>query len=225
MRKILIADDEPNLLATLKFNFEKEGYSVLTATDGEEAVASIRQYHPDLLLLDLMLPRLNGMEVCRIVRRESSLPIIMLTAKTDEVDRVLGLEVGADDYVTKPFSIKELTARVRAQLRRASESPIQVAEVLTAGNIHLDVGKRLVTRAGTPLDLRPKEFDLLHALMRNKGRVLTRNQLLEAVWGYAAYGQTRTVDVHVGRVREHIETDPARPAHIITVRGVGYRFV
>lgn len=225
MRKILIADDEPNLVATLKFNLEKEGYGVLTAEDGEQAVASVRQYHPDLLVLDLMLPRLSGMEVCRIVRRESSLPIIMLTAKTDELDRVLGLEIGADDYVTKPFSIKELVARVRAQLRRASESPIQVSEVLSAGEILLDAGKRQVTRSGLPVELRPKEFDLLHVLMRNRGRVLTRNQLLEAVWGYSAYGQTRTVDVHVGRVREHIEEDPAHPAHIITVRGVGYRFV
>jgi DNA-binding response OmpR family regulator len=225
MRKILIADDEPNLVATLKFNLEKEGYGVLTAADGEEAVASVRQEHPDLLVLDLMLPRLSGMEVCRVVRRESSLPIIMLTAKADEVDRVLGLEVGADDYVTKPFSVKELIARVRAQLRRASESPIQVSEVLTAGDIHLDAAKREVTRAGTPLEMRPKEFDLLHVLMRNRGRVLSRNQLLEAVWGYAAYGQTRTVDVHVGRVREHIEGDPARPSYIVTVRGVGYRFV
>jgi DNA-binding response OmpR family regulator len=172
-----------------------------------------------------MLPRLNGMEVCRIVRRESSLPIIILTAKTDEVDRVLGLEIGADDYVTKPFSIKELLARVRAQLRRASESPIQVSEVITAGDIELDAGKRQVTRHGEVLKLRPKEFDLLHVLMRNRGRVLTRNQLLEAVWGYAAYGQTRTVDVHVGRVREHIEEDPAQPTHIVTVRGVGYRLV
>lgn len=225
MRKILIADDEPNLVATLQFNLEKEGYTVLTAADGEQAVASVRQYHPDLLVLDLMLPRLSGMEVCRIVRRESSLPIIMLTAKTDEVDRVLGLEVGADDYVTKPFSVKELIARVRAQLRRASESPIQVSEVLTAGDLQLDAGKRLVTRSGVPVDLRPKEFDLLHVLMRNRGRVLTRNQLLEAVWGYAAYGQTRTVDVHVGRVRDHIEENPANPAYIVTVRGVGYRFV
>lgn len=225
MRKILIADDEPNLVATLKFNLEKEGYGVLTAEDGEQAVSSVRQYHPDLLVLDLMLPRLSGMEVCRIVRRESSLPIIMLTAKTDEVDRVLGLEIGADDYVTKPFSIKELIARVRAQLRRASESPIQVSEVISAGEVQLDAGKRQVTRNGAIVELRPKEFDLLHVLMRNRGRVLTRNQLLEAVWGYAAYGQTRTVDVHVGRVREHIEEDPAHPARIITVRGVGYRFV
>jgi DNA-binding response OmpR family regulator len=225
MRKILIADDEPNLVATLKFNLEKEGYGVLTASDGEEAVASVRQEHPDLLVLDLMLPKLSGMEVCRVVRRESSLPIIMLTAKTDEVDRVLGLEIGADDYVTKPFSVKELIARVRAQLRRASESPIQVSEVLTAGDLRLDAGKREVTRSGSTLDLRPKEFDLLHVLMRNRGRVLSRNQLLEAVWGYAAYGQTRTVDVHVGRVREHIEADPAHPSYIVTVRGVGYRFV
>ena len=154
MRKILIADDEPNLVATLKFNLEKEGYGVLTAEDGEQAVASVRQYHPDLLVLDLMLPRLSGMEVCRIVRRESSLPIIMLTAKTDELDRVLGLEIGADDYVTKPFSIKELVARVRAQLRRASESPIQVSEVLSAGEILLDAGKRQVTRSGLPVELR-----------------------------------------------------------------------
>ncbi len=225
MKKILIADDEPNLVAALKFNFEKEGFGVITATDGEGALNSVRQYTPDLLVLDLMLPRLNGLEVCRIVRRESSLPIIMLTAKTDEVDRVLGLEVGADDYVTKPFSVKELTARVRAQLRRASEFPIQVAEVLTAGEIQLDAGKRQVTRKGEALALRPKEFELLRVLMRNRGRVLSRNQLLEAVWGYAAYGQTRTVDVHVGRVREHIEPNPANPSHIITVRGVGYRFV
>jgi two-component system alkaline phosphatase synthesis response regulator PhoP len=225
MRKILIADDEPNLVEILKFSLEKEGYAVVTAADGEAAVTAVRQDHPDLLVLDLMLPRLNGMEVCRIVRRESSLPIIILTAKTEEVDRVLGLEVGADDYVTKPFSIRELVARIRAQLRRAGESPISISEVLTAGDLRLDTAKREVTRAGTPVDLRPKEFDLLHVLMRNRGRVLTRSQLLETVWGYAAYGETRTVDVHVGRVRDHIEEDPAHPACIITVRGVGYRFV
>jgi DNA-binding response OmpR family regulator len=179
-----------------------------------------------LIVLDIRLPDGSGFDFCRQMRHQGiKQPIIMLTAQHEEMDKVLGLEMGADDYVTKPFSIKELVARVRAQLRRASESPIQVSEVISAGEIQLDAGKRQVTRSGAIVELRPKEFELLQVLMRNRGRVLTRNQLLEAVWGYAAYGQTRTLDVNVGRVREHIEEDPARPSRIITVRGVGYRFV
>ncbi|MEO8458509.1 MAG: response regulator transcription factor [Chloroflexota bacterium] len=223
MSRILVVDDEPTLVATVKFNLESEGYDVVSATDGEEAIAAFRNSEPDLVILDLMLGEMHGFEICRAIRKESDIPILILTARTEEVDKVVGLELGADDYMTKPFSMKELLARVRARLRRRDEPPSR-EQVLVAGPIRVDLLRREATRKGQPLSLKPKEFDLLVCLMRNRGRLLTRGQLLEMVWHYDGFDQTRTVDVHVGRLRDKIEERPASPAWIITVRGSGYRF-
>jgi DNA-binding response OmpR family regulator len=222
MSRILVVDDEPTLVATVKFNLEKEGYEVVAANDGEQALNLVRSSSPDLVILDLMLGKMHGFEVCRALRKESDVPIVMLTARTDEVDKIIGLELGADDYMTKPFSMKELLARVRARLRRRDEGPGE--QVLVAGPLKVDMLRREATRNGEALPLKPKEFDLLVCLMRNRGRLLTRGQLLEAVWHYDGFDQTRTVDVHIGRLREKIEERPANPAWIITVRGSGYRF-
>jgi len=224
VKNILIVDDEPTLLATLKYNLEREGFAVATAADGEYAVAHARANRPDLIVLDLMLPRLDGLEVCRILRRESTAPILMLTARADEVDKVVGLELGADDYVTKPFSMREVLARVRALLRRAEAPAQDDSGTFSGGNLILDMRRRVVSKGGRRLSLKPKEFDLLSHLMRNKGRVFTREQLLDQIWGYDFVGQTRTVDVHVRWLREKVEEHPSRPALLITVRGVGYRF-
>ena len=223
MPKLLVVDDEPTLVATLKFNLEREGYEVLTAADGGEALKLAREHRPDLIILDLMLQRMHGFEVCRVLRKESRVPIIMLTARTDEVDRIIGLEIGADDYVTKPLSVKELIARVRVRLRRWAEAPAE--QILVSGDVKADIVRREVTKMGTPVPLRPKEFDLLVYLMEHRGRVIDRSQLLQDVWGYNGFGQTRTVDVHVGRLRDKIEDDVNRPSQILTVRGKGYRFV
>jgi len=195
---------------------------VLTAADGGEALKLAREHRPDLIILDLMLQRMHGFEVCRVLRKESRVPIIMLTARTDEVDRIIGLEIGADDYVTKPFSVKELIARVRVRLRRWAEAPAE--QILVSGDVKADIVRREVTKEGTPVPLRPKEFDLLVYLMEHRGRVIDRSQLLQDVWGYNGFGQTRTVDVHVGRLRDKIEDDVNRPSQILTVRGKGYRF-
>ncbi|MEX0682094.1 MAG: response regulator transcription factor [Dehalococcoidia bacterium] len=222
MAKVLVVDDEPTLVATLRFNLEREGYDVLTAADGEEALNLARKSRPDLIILDLMLPRMHGFEVCRVLRKESRVPIIMLTARADEVDRIVGLEIGADDYVTKPFSVKELMARVRVRLRRWAEAPSE--QVMLSGDVRADIVRREVTKGGKAIPLRPKEFDLLVYLMENRGRVLTREQLLQEVWGYNGFDQTRTVDVHVGRLRDKIEDNIDHPLHILTVRGKGYRF-
>jgi DNA-binding response OmpR family regulator len=223
MKKILIVDDEPTLVATVKYNLEREGYQVVTAADGESGVAVAQAERPDLVILDLMLPGLDGLEVCRILRRQMTAPILMLTAKTEEVDKVVGLELGADDYVTKPFSMRELLARVRALLRRA-EAPPAEAMVLTAGDVQVDLRRREASQQAQPLLLKPKEFDLLVFFLRNRGRAFTREQLLDQVWGYDFAGDTRTVDVHVRWLREKIEDEPAKPTRLITVRGVGYRF-
>ncbi|MGQ9572769.1 MAG: response regulator [Dehalococcoidia bacterium] len=223
MKKILVVDDEPTLVATLRYNLEREGYQVSTAADGEGALSLAQAERPDLIILDLMLPGLDGLEVCRILRREMTVPILMLTAKTEEVDKVVGLELGADDYVTKPFSMRELLARVRALLRRA-ERPSTEAEVLSAGDLRVDLGKREATRRGQPLALKPKEFDLLTFFLQNRARAFTREQLLDQVWGYDFAGDTRTVDVHVRWLRQKIEDEPAKPTRLLTVRGVGYRF-
>ena len=222
MPKLLVVDDEPTLVATLRFNLEREGYEVLTAADGGEALKLAREHRPDLIILDLMLQRMHGFEVCRVLRKESRVPIIMLTARADEVDRIIGLEIGADDYVTKPFSVKELIARVRVRLRRWAEAPAE--QILVSGDVKADIVRREVTKEGTPVPLRPKEFDLLVYLMEHRGRVIDRSQLLQDVWGYNGFGQTRTVDVHVGRLRDKIEDDVNRPSQILTVRGKGYRF-
>ena len=222
-RSILVVDDERTLRETLAEGLEEEGYTVFQAADGREAVDAFRKHHPDLILLDLMLPELSGTEVCRIIRAESGVPILMLTAKSAEIDKVVGLELGADDYVTKPFSFRELLARVRALLRR-SETQAQVTESETVdlGAVRVDLAGRRLLRGGEALPVKPKAFDLLVFLIRNAGHVFTRDQLLEHVWGYDYGGETRTVDVHVHWLRAQIEADPADPVYLETVRGVGY---
>ena len=224
-QKILVVDDEPHILELVKYNLAQEGYEVLTAHDGAQAVARARDAQPDLIILDIMLPYVDGLEVCRQIRRESAVPIIMLTAKGGELERVVGLEIGADDYVTKPFSPRELVARVRAILRRttAETSPAQVGP-LRGGGLVLDPTTHEVTLDGRSVDLTAKEFELLRLLLSHPNRVFTRDFLLEHIWGYDYYGSTRTVDMHISRLREKIEDDPASPTYIVTVRGVGYKF-
>jgi DNA-binding response OmpR family regulator len=222
-RSILVVDDERTLRETLAESLEEEGYVVFQATDGREAVEAFRRHHPDLILLDLMLPELSGVEVCRIIRAESGVPILMLTAKSAEIDKVVGLELGADDYVTKPFSFRELLARVRALLRRSeAQSLAAEPETIELGAVKVDLAGRRLLRDGETLPVKPKAFDLLVFLLRNAGHVFTRDQLLERVWGYDYAGETRTVDVHVHWLRAQIEADPAEPVYLETVRGVGY---
>jgi DNA-binding response OmpR family regulator len=218
-----VVEDEPTLVATLKYNLEGDGHQVITAADGEAGLSLARSRHPDLMILDLMLPRLSGLDVCRVLRRETAMPILMLTARGDEMDKVVGLELGADDYLTKPFGMRELIARVRALLRRAEMAPGNEAEVLTVGDVQVDLRRRRATRGEAELPLKPKEFELLVFLLRNRGRAFTREQLLDQVWGYGFAGDTRTVDVHVRWLRQKIEEEPSKPARLITVRGVGYR--
>jgi DNA-binding response OmpR family regulator len=224
VKTILVADDEPTLVATLKYNLERESYGVITAADGESALAAARAHRPDLILLDLMMPGLNGLEVCRIIRRETHVPILILTARGAETDKVAGLEIGADDYVTKPFSVRELMARVRALLRRSESAPAPEASIVSSGDLTIDVRKRTVSRDGVGLALKPKEFELLSFFARNPGKAFTRDQLLNQIWGYDFAGDTRTVDVHVRWLRQKIEDEPERPTRVITIRGVGYRF-
>jgi two-component system response regulator RegX3 len=222
-RSILVVDDERTLRETLAEGLEEEGYSVFQAADGREAVEAFRRHRPDLILLDLMLPELSGTEVCRIIRAESGVPILMLTAKSAEIDKVVGLELGADDYVTKPFSFRELLARVRALLRRVdAQAQVTESETVTLGAVKVDLAGRRLLRDGEVLPVKPKAFDLLVFLLRNAGHVFTRDQLLERVWGYDYGGETRTVDVHVHWLRAQIEADPADPVLLETVRGVGY---
>jgi len=223
-QRILVVDDEPHIVELVRYNLLQEGYDVSTAGDGEAALAKVRTERPDLVILDIMLPGPDGLEVCRRLRAESAVPIIMLTAKGGELERVVGLELGADDYVTKPFSPRELVARVRAVLRRrVREVSPATQEPITVGDLHLDPATHEVTLGGRPVDLTAREFDLLRLLMRHPNRVFTRDFLLEHLWGYDFYGSTRTVDMHVSRLREKIEDDPARPTFIVTVRGVGYK--
>jgi DNA-binding response OmpR family regulator len=224
VKKILIVDDEPTLVATLRYNLESEGYSVESALDGESAVETARDIHPDLIILDIMLPGLDGLQVCRIMRRDTQAPILLLTAKVDEVDKVVGLELGADDYVTKPFSMRELMARVRALLRRAGAAESIVGKVIESGDLTVDTVARTTYRNGQPLTLKPKEFELLQHFMRHRGRAFSREELLSAIWGYDFAGDTRTVDVHISWLRHKIEDTPAKPTRLITIRGVGYRF-
>jgi two-component system OmpR family response regulator len=224
--KILVVEDDPNLLATLKYNLASEGYDVITAADGARALEVARSQQPELIILDLMLPKLSGLEVCRILRKEMTVPVMMLTAKTEEVDKIVGLEIGADDYVTKPFSMRELLARVRAILRRSAitgQKPEARPESLKIGDIEIDVSRHRAFYKKSPLDLTPKEFDLLVFLASNSGFVFNREQLLEKVWGYDYAGSTRTVDVHIRWLREKIEEDPAHPEHLLTIRGAGYK--
>lgn len=231
-RKVLIVEDEPVLLETIEYNLTRQGYEVCTAADGLAALKVARQERPDLIVLDLMLPGLDGFEVCRILRQEMSVPILMLTARADEVDKVVGLEVGADDYLTKPFSMRELMARVKALLRRvrlireelAAEGGVVGTESLTSGDLTINLTRREVLRQGDPLRLKLKEYELLVFLARHRGMVLSRDLILERVWGWDYGGGSRTVDVHIRWLREKIEPDPAHPTRIVTVRGVGYRF-
>ena len=223
---ILIVEDDVNLLETLKYNLHKEGYTIVTAVDGEQAIEIARREKPDLIILDIMLPKVNGFEVCRILRKEMTVPILMLTAKVDETDKIVGLEIGADDYMTKPFSMRELLARVRAMLRRTKMVELASAgepASLKIGNLEVDVARHQVSLSGAALELSPKEFDLLAFLAKNRGLVFNREQLLEKVWGYDYAGDTRTVDVHIRWLRQKIETNPAHPKRLVTVRGTGYK--
>jgi DNA-binding response OmpR family regulator len=224
MKTILVVDDEPTLVATLRYNLEREGYQVLSVADGESGLTMARANRPDLIILDLMLPVIDGFEVCRLLRREMTVPILMLTAKTDEVDKVVGLEIGADDYVTKPFSMRELLARVKALLRRAETAPIVDGDLLTAGDLQVDLRRREASKSGQTLVLKPKEYELLLFLLRNRGRAFTREQFLDQIWGYDFVGGTRTVDVHMRWLRQKIEDEPDKPTRLVTVRGLGYRF-
>lgn len=227
MRKILVVDDERAIVESLEYALERDGYKVLRAFDGAEALKIFRSQKPDLIILDLMLPIMSGEEVCRLVRKESSVPIIMLTAKDSEIDRVVGLEIGADDYVTKPFSIRELVARVRALFRRTSgESPPhqERKESFSVGPFVVDGERHEIRYHEEALQLPLKEFMLLELLLRNSGRVLTREIILEQIWGPNFYGDNKTVDVHIRRLRKKIEPDSVTPRFIKTVRGVGYRF-
>ena len=224
--KILIVEDDQNLLATLKYNLLKESYDVIMAIDGAQAIEIARRERPELIVLDVMLPKLSGFEVCRILRKEMIVPILMLTAKTEEIDKIVGLEIGADDYMTKPFSMRELLARVRAILRRAKmaePTPADEKTLLKINDLEIDLARHRASLREAVLNLTPKEFDLLVFLAKNKGFVFNREQLLEKVWGYDYAGDTRTVDVHIRWLRQKIETDPANPRNLLTVRGAGYK--
>lgn len=218
--KILVVDDDPAINEMLTIVLEAEGFQTSSVTDGAEAVQTFHSFGPDLILLDLMLPGMNGIDICREIRKDSAVPIVMLTAKTDTVDVVLGLESGADDYITKPFKPKELVARIRARLRRTDETP---ADVLEVGDLTVDVPQHTVTRGNQEIQLTPLEFDLLVEMARKPNQVHSREELLESVWGYRNASDTRLVNVHVQRLRSKIEHDPENPEIILTVRGVGYK--
>ncbi|SJZ43633.1 two-component system, OmpR family, response regulator VicR [Pilibacter termitis] len=226
MKKILVVDDEKPISDIVKYNLTKEGYEVVTAFDGEEAVEKVKEEEPDLILLDLMLPKMDGLEVAREVRKSYDMPIIMVTAKDSEIDKVLGLELGADDYVTKPFSNRELVARVKANLRRntitKAESENEAQGDLTIGELVIHPSAYIVSKRGEKIELTHREFELLHYLAKHLGQVMTREHLLQTVWGYDYFGDVRTVDVTVRRLREKIEDTPSRPAYLVTRRGVGY---
>ena len=223
MAKILVVDDERVLVKGIKFNLENEGYQVEVGFDGEEAVEKAREGSFDLILLDLMMPKIDGLQACMRIREFSNVPIIMLTARGEDTDKIIGFEYGADDYITKPFNLLELKARIRALLRRSGVAAQNAKTgVLTAGHITLDPGERSARRDGTPVELTAKEFDLMELLLRNPGRVYSRENLLNVVWGYEYIGDYRTVDVHVRRLREKLELDPANPQYIRTKWGVGY---
>jgi two-component system response regulator RegX3 len=222
--RVLVVEDEESFSDALSYMLRKEGYEVAVATSGPEALEEFDRNGADLVLLDLMLPGLPGTEVCRTIRQSSSVPVIMLTAKDSEIDKVVGLELGADDYVTKPFSSRELVARIRAVLRRGGEPEELLPPTLEVGPVRVDVDRHLVSVNGEAVKLPLKEFDLLEVLMRNAGRVLTRMQLIDRVWGSDYVGDTKTLDVHIKRLRAKIEEDPANPRHIVTLRGLGYKF-
>jgi two-component system response regulator RegX3 len=225
---VLLVEDEEALADSVRYNLEREGYAVVLASDGRSAMERFRAEAPALVILDLMLPEVSGLDVCRAIRSESDVPIIMVTAKDSEADKVAGLELGADDYVTKPFSMRELVSRVRANLRRvrgttAPDQPLD--DVLTGGPVRMDVPRHDVVVRGQATPFPPKEFELLETFLRRKGRLLTREYLIDTVWGADYFGDTKTLDVHVKRVRQKIEQDPHHPVHLVTVRGLGYKFV
>jgi DNA-binding response OmpR family regulator len=232
MSIILVVEDDTSLRETLVYNLKAQQFTVDAVGDGLAALETARRLHPDLILLDLMLPKLDGIEVCRILRQEMNIPIIMLTARDDEIDRVIGLEIGADDYITKPFSMRELIARVKAHLRRErlireevnSHQEVALGEVLTFGNLTINLIRREVLLDNIPIAFKPKEFDLLLFLVQHRRQALSREFLLERVWGWEFSGGTRTVDVHVHWLREKIESEPSNPSRIVTVRGSGYSF-
>jgi DNA-binding response OmpR family regulator len=232
MPNILVVEDDTSLRETLTYNLSRQEYNVQAVGDGLTALAAARNNQPDLVLLDLMLPGMDGFEVCRILRQEMNIPILILTARDDEIDRVIGLEIGADDYITKPFSMRELMARVKAHLRRerlireevGSQQDATSLNVLTFGNLTLDLTRREVLLDNAPIAFKPKEFDLLLFMAQHRRQALSRQFLLERVWGWEFGGGTRTVDVHVHWLREKIESDPSKPSRIVTVRGSGYRF-
>ncbi|WP_276210756.1 response regulator YycF [Heyndrickxia coagulans] len=226
-KKILVVDDEKPIADILQFNLTKEGYTVYCAYDGEEALEKVEEVQPDLIVLDIMLPKRDGMEVCREVRKKYNMPIIMVTAKDSEIDKVLGLELGADDYVTKPFSTRELIARVKANLRRHQQTPAAPGEEeesneIAIGSLVINPDAYVVSKRGETIELTHREFELLHYLAKHIGQVMTREHLLETVWGYDYYGDVRTVDVTVRRLREKVEDNPSHPEWIVTRRGVGY---
>ena len=236
-QKVLVVEDEPSLVDTLQYSLSRQGYDVAVSSDGAKALEVARREHPDLVILDVMLPTMDGFEVCRILRQEMSVPILMLTARTDEVDKVVGLEVGADDYLTKPFSMRELMARVKALLRRVrlvreeiasaekgEDGDAPAVERLVFPDLIIDLGRREMSYKQQLFHLKPKEFELLVFLARNRGIVMSRDLILERVWGWDYDGGSRTVDVHVRWLREKVENDPSNPTRIVTVRGIGYRF-
>jgi two-component system response regulator RegX3 len=225
MTRILIIEDEASFSDAVSFMLEKEGFDVHVEATGPAGIAAFEQRGADLILLDLMLPGMPGTDVCKTIRAKSSVPVIMLTAKDSEIDKVLGLEMGADDYITKPFSMRELVARVRAVLRRPQGvDPAEDRATIAAGPVQIDVDRHIVRIRGDVVTMPLKEFDLLEFLVRNAGRVLTRSQLIDRVWGSDYFGDTKTLDVHVKRLRAKLEADPARPQHLLTVRGLGYKF-
>ena len=228
MTSVLIVEDEAALAEPLAFLLKKEGFEVRIAGDGPTALAEFEANHVDIVLLDLMLPGMSGTEVCKNIRLRSNVPVIMVTARDSEIDKVVGLEIGADDYVTKPYSSRELIARIRAVLRRGGEPEYEEEEleedVLRGGRVVMDVERHVVTVDGDPVSMPLKEFDLLEYLLRNSGRVLTRGQLIDRVWGADYVGDTKTLDVHIKRLRSKIEVNPSRPCHLVTVRGLGYKF-
>jgi len=224
-RTVLIIEDEPALSDAIRYSLEREGYVVLVADDGLAGLELERRTSPDLVLLDLMLPSLHGLDVLRSLRSRSSVPVIVVTARDAEADKVAGLELGADDYVTKPFSMRELVARVGANLRRSTIAIGYDEVILVGGDVELDVGRHVATVRGIVVDLRPKEFALLEMLMERNGKLVTRDDLIAEIWGYDYFGDTKTLDVHVKRLRSKIEQDPKKPEHIVTVRGIGYKFL
>ena len=223
--KILIIEDEENILEAVKYTLTQEGYDVFTSVDGEDGLEKAQEIKPDLVLLDVMLPKMDGFEVCRILRKDLEMPVFMISAKAEEIDRVVGLEIGADDYITKPFSMRELVVRVRNSLRRSAlNRQVDDLEILKFGELEIHLTSHMAIVSGEEVSMKPKEFDLLYLLASHKGRAFTRDQILQRLWGDEYIGDVRTVDVHVRWIREKIEVNPSRPEKLVTIRGVGYRF-